>query len=77
MVPLAKCILAGLFLVVAAAILFPLSLLVASLFLHNQSEGASIGFDVVSIGRNPLIWTVAAVVFLAGYLWEYNRIKPH
>jgi uncharacterized protein (DUF58 family) len=71
---LVKSILAGLFSLIAGAMLL-LLIIVASLTARTSPE-TTVGIDIVSVTRHsPLIWIFAVLVFSLGFHWEYRRLK--
>jgi len=73
-----KSLLAGLLAIVAACIVLPVltvvGLIVYSMIHRSQEEG-SIGWDPISLVRmNPRVWVIAALIFCAGFIWEYRRL---
>ena len=72
---LIKSILVGLLSVLGLAIATPfVALVVASLLPAHKSDGAW-GWDPVSFARSPLSWTIFVVIFAAGFVWEYRRLR--
>jgi fumarate reductase subunit C len=58
---------------VVTAITVSLVLLVV---LVNVKSNGPIAVDVVSFVRRPHIQLLMAIVFVAGFLWEYFRLAP-
>ena len=49
--------------------------LFAYAIIHRSSEEGAIGWDPVSLVRTtPMIWRIAALVFCAGFVWEYRGL---
>lgn len=73
-----KSLLAGLLAVLVACISVPviavIGLIVYSMIHRSQEEG-SIGWDPISLVKmSPMIWFIAALIFCAGFLWEFRRL---
>lgn len=54
-----------------------LAILGAGLYVYNASksiEYGAIGWDRVSLLRRRSIWIVVALIFVAGFLWEFQRV---
>jgi hypothetical protein len=73
-----KSLLAGLLAVLVACtsivVLVVVWLTVYSMTHPSQQEG-SIGWDPISLVRlNPRIWLIVALIFCAGFVWEYRRL---
>jgi len=70
-----KCILAGLCFLVGAAILLLLGAIVFITIFVVRGKGTTIGFDPVSFARSfPVVWILAALIFVLGFVWEYRRV---
>jgi len=79
-----KCILAGFLAVLAAAILLVIVVVVGISIVSRSlpsSQTGSVGWDPISLwiasspGR-PFTWLVVAVgIFLAGFFWEFYRLR--
>ena len=71
---LVKSIMAGLLALVAALVIL-LMLVMFGLFVYatfHRTEGA-VGWDPVSL-KSPITLVVAALIFCAGFVWEYRRL---
>ena len=73
---LVKSILVGRFFLVATFILLPLALLIGYALLTHSQNRTAVAYDPVSIARSyPLLWVLAILVFLLGFVWEHRRLK--
>ena len=73
-----KSVLAGLIALVVVPILLIgvliVSMLIYTLVHPTQGEG-SVGWDPISLWRvNPILWSIPALVFLTGLIWECRRL---
>ena len=72
---LAKSILVGLCLTLAAAFLLLLGAIVA-LAIIPHPEGTAFAIDPISVAKSsPLLWVLAVLVFSFGFFSEYRRAK--
>jgi uncharacterized BrkB/YihY/UPF0761 family membrane protein len=73
-----KSLLAGLLAVLVACISLPVLAVIGLIvynMIHRSQEEGSIGWDPVSMVRiSPMICFIAALIFCAGFLWEYRRL---
>jgi hypothetical protein len=70
-----KCTLAGLFAVLAAAILTVVVVVVCLSIASQSSQTGAVGWDPISLAK-PLTWLVAALgIFLVGFFWEFFRVR--
>ncbi len=69
-----KSALAGLLAVLGAALLRYVLMVVRNWWLFWKSNIA-MGFDFGLAFRSPLFWGVVALIFAAGYLWEFSRLS--
>jgi hypothetical protein len=67
-----KCIFAGLCFLVVPAILLVLGAMV--FFAILLPKGQTIGIDVVSLVKLPMVRILAVLVFFLGYAWEDRRV---
>jgi hypothetical protein len=71
-----KSVLAGLAALIIATVLSPFIVGIYISLVYkpaaNESIG-SIGWDPISFAKQPLCWLVAALIFLAGFMWELRR----
>ncbi len=73
-----KSLLAGLVAVLAACISVPIIAVIGVIvygMIHRSQEEGSIGWDLISLVKTvPMIWFIAALIFCAGFLWEFHRL---
>jgi hypothetical protein len=73
-----KSILAGLAAVVVSAVVLPIVALMAPTVRYRRGGYQGIGFDPSLLVHWPVAWVVGAVVFSAGFYWEFQRAsKAH
>jgi hypothetical protein len=68
-----KSLIAGSVAVVIAAALSPIVMGIYFYFVYSRGTDETTGWDPTSLVRQPLIWTVTAVIFMAGFVWEFRR----
>ena len=71
-----KSLVAGTVGVVMAAALSPIVMGIYFLFVYRSGSSEAIGWDPTSLVKQPLIWTMAALAFVAGFAWEFRREYP-
>ncbi len=69
-----KSALAGIVAVFAAATLTLFIMGIYVWVVFKPAENEAIGWDPISLS-NPLTWLVVIGIFLAGFFWEFRRIK--
>ena len=73
-----KSVLAGLIALIVVPI-FLIGVLIVGMLIYTfahptQGEG-SVGWDPISLWRlNPIVWSIPALIFLIGFIWEYRRL---
>lgn len=70
-----KSLVAGTVGVAIAAALSPI-VMGSYFFVYRSGTSETIGWDPTSLAKQPLIWTMAALVFVAGFAWEFRRAYP-
>ncbi|MBZ5670467.1 MAG: hypothetical protein LAO04_12145 [Acidobacteriia bacterium] len=71
-----RSILAGLLLLVGAAILLLLGTIIISAIAFPPERGTAIGFDPVSMVKySSLIQVLVVLFFFLGFSWEYRRVS--
>ena len=73
-----KSLLVGLLAVLGATFLLLVAAvagIVAYNAIHPPSGEEQIGWDPISLTRqNPIVWLIVALIFCAGFFWEYKRL---
>ena len=70
-----RCTVAGLLAVLAAAILTVLVVIVGLLIASRSAQTGAVGWDPISLAR-PFTWlVVVSGIFLAGFFWEFFRVR--
>jgi len=44
----------------------------------KPATGEATGWDpisLVSLGRSPIVWLIALIIFVAGFYWEFSRLS--
>jgi hypothetical protein len=68
-----KSVMAGLIFAFAGGV-GVLSVIVGSfLFSQRLPSGGTVGIDVGSLLKSPLLWLVMTAAFIAGFCWRYLR----
>jgi hypothetical protein len=65
-----KSLLAGLTALIIATVLSPLIMGIYLYVVYRPAANEAIGWDPISFAKRPLIWLVAALTFLTGFMWE-------
>ncbi len=68
-----KSVAAGITVVVLATLLS--SLLIGLYLAYKSKQNEAIGLDLISFAKTPLAWLIVAVIFMAGFFWEFRHIK--
>jgi hypothetical protein len=69
-----KSIFAGLLLLIVTAFLSLVAAMIALTVFVRREGNEPVGIDPISVVRNtPILWVVAAVIFLLGFFWEFRR----
>ena len=63
-----KSLVAGIAAVVIATLLMGLYLYIA----YKPTDNEAIAWDPISLAHRPSAWLIAAVIFIAGFLWEFR-----
>ena len=71
-----KSLVAGTVGVLIAAALSPIVMGIYFFLVYRSGTSETIGWDPTSLVKQPLIWTMAALVFMAGFAWEFRRAYP-
>ena len=73
-----KSVLAGLIALILVPIFLIGVLIVGMLiytFVHSTQGEGSVGWDPISLWHmNPIFWSIPALIFLTGFIWEYRRL---
>jgi hypothetical protein len=67
-----KSLIAGLAAITMAVVLAIFGLGIYMYIVSKSTEEGAIGWDPVALNR-PLPWIVAALIFTAGFVWEFRR----
>jgi hypothetical protein len=68
-----KSILAGLAALVVSAVVIPIVALMAPTAMYRRGGYQRIGFHPSFLAHWPVAWVVGAVIFGAGFYWEFQR----
>jgi hypothetical protein len=68
-----KSILAGLAALVVSAVVIPIVASMAPTVRYRRGGYPGIGFDPSLLAHWPVAWVVGAVIFGAGFYWEFQR----
>ncbi len=68
-----KSLLAGIVAVLIGATLSPIVMGIYFYFVYSRGADETTGWDPTSFVKQPLIWTITAVIFGAGFVWEFRR----
>ena len=71
-----KSLLAGIVAVLIAATLSPIVMGIYFYLVYSRGADETTGWDPTSFVKQPLIWTVTAVICVAGFAWEFRRAYP-
>jgi hypothetical protein len=71
-----KSLVAGTVAVATAGALSPIVMGIYFLVVYRPQANEAIGWDPTSFAKQPMIWAVAALIFLAGFVWEFRRAQP-
>jgi cell division protein FtsX len=71
-----KSLVAGTVAVAMAGALSPIVMGVYFYVVYRPAANEAIGWDPTSFVKQPMIWAVTAVIFLAGFVWEFRRAHP-
>ena len=68
-----KGLIAGTVAILMAAALTPIILGVYFLVAYRSGTNEAVGWDPTSCAKEPLLWFIASLVFIAGFLWGFRR----
>ncbi len=71
-----KSLVAGTVAVAMAGALSPIIMGIYFYVVYRPDANEAIGWDPTSFVKQPMIWAVTAVIFLAGFVWEFRRAHP-
>jgi hypothetical protein len=71
-----KGLIAGTVAVALAAVLSPIVMGIYFYVVYRPGANEAVGWDPTSFVKQPMIWTVTAVIFVAGFVWEFRRAYP-
>lgn len=64
---------AGTVAIAMAAAVSPIIMGIYFYAIYRPGTHDAIGWDPTSCAKEPLIWVIALLVFLAGFAWEFRR----
>ena len=68
-----KSLLAGLAALIIATVLSPFVMGIYLYVVYKPAANEGIGRDPISFAKQPLYWLIAALIFWAGFIWEFRR----
>jgi len=68
-----KSLVAGIAAVVIATILPPFLMGLYLYIAYKPKENEAIGWDPISFTKQPVAWLIIALIFVAGFVWEFRR----
>jgi len=68
-----KSLVAGTVAVAMAAALSPILMGLYFYVVYRPGANEAIGWDPTSFAKQPPIWVLSALVFMAGFVWEFRR----
>lgn len=71
-----KSLVAGTVAVAIAAAISPILMGVYFFVVYRPGANEAIGWDPTSFVKQPLIWGISALIFLAAFVWEFRRSHP-
>lgn len=72
-----RSLIAGTMAMIMAAALSPIIMGVYFIVIYRQGKGQAIGWDPAFCAREPVIWAVALLVFIGGFVWEFRHRNPN
>ena len=69
-----KSVLVGVLTLFVALITLPMLGIVVYSWIHPQPEGYAIGWDPISLVKQPPLFLAALVIFALGFFWELRRL---
>jgi hypothetical protein len=71
-----KSLVAGTVAVAIAAALSPIVMGIYFLVVYRPGASEAIAWDPTSFARQPLIWAISGLIFVAGFVWEFRQAHP-
>ena len=68
-----KSLVVGIAAVVIATILSPFLMGLYLYIAYKPKENEAIGWDPISFTKRPVAWLIIALIFVAGFVWEFRR----
>jgi hypothetical protein len=68
-----KSLVAGTVAVAIAAALSPIVMGIYFLVVYRPGASEAIAWDPTSFARQPPIWAISGLIFVAGFVWEFRR----
>ena len=69
-----KSLVAGTVAVAIAAAISPILMGFYFFVVYRPGADEAIGWDPTSFVKQPLIWAIAALIFLVAFVWEFRRL---
>lgn len=71
-----KSLVAGTVAIAIAATISPIVMGFYFFVVYRPGPDEAIGWDPTSFVKQPLIWAITALIFLAAFVWEFRRSHP-
>lgn len=71
-----KSLVAGTAAVAIAATLSPIVMGIYFYAVYRPGANDATGWDPTLAAKQPLIWTIGVLIFVAGFVWEFRRPHP-
>jgi hypothetical protein len=69
-----KSLVAGIVAVVIAAALSPIVMGIYFFIVYRPGRNEAVGWDPTSFVKQPLIWAIGMLIFVAGFVWEFRLV---
>ncbi len=69
-----KSVLAGIAAVVIAMALSPFVAMLYIYLAYKPTGDEQLGWDPVSFAKTPAVWLIIALIFAAGFFWEFRQM---
>jgi len=68
-----KSLVAGTVAVAIAAALSPIVMGIYFIVVYRPGANGASGWDPTSSAKQPMIWVISLLIFVAGFVWEFRR----
>ena len=68
-----KSLIAGTVALAIAVALSPIVMGIYFFFVYRPEANGAIGWDPTSAAKQPLIWAISVLIFVAAFVWEFRR----